>query len=63
MNISKNNDSSEPIKIEYFNPKKDRKLKIYAKRNFFCIETFEYEKYLDKPSTFFLDVMKLLLFH
>ena len=55
MNISKNNDASEPIKIEYFNPNKRQKVeKIYAKRNFFSVfETFEYEKYLDKPSTIF----------
>ncbi len=55
MNISKNDNSLEPIKIEFFDPKNRQKVKInYARRNYFSIfETSEFENYLDKPSTIF----------
>ena len=55
MNISSHANSSEPIKIEYFNPKNRSKVKfLYARRNTFSVfETSEYEKYLNNPSTIF----------
>lgn len=55
MNISKNINSLEPIKIECFNPKDREKIKIvYARRNAFSVfETSEYENYLNNPSTVF----------
>ena len=55
MNISKNDNSLEPVKIEYFDPKNRHEVKIiYARRNSFSIfETSKYENYLDKLSTIF----------
>ena len=56
MNISKNINSLEPIKIEYFNPKNRQIVKkVYARRNAFSVfETSEYDNYLDNPPTVFI---------
>jgi hypothetical protein len=56
INISKNNYSSDKIKIKVFNPIDKKKFKfLYAKRNAFSIfETSKYQDDIDNLSTIFL---------